>query len=58
MINGHPGIFVWQTLEVMQSVGKNPDGAHPLLYGVERFDRYLSIMIECSRARIAAMESN
>ena len=30
---------------------------HPLLMGEERFGRYLSIMLECGRARLAALES-
>ena len=33
-----------------------PDGQHPLLIGEEPFDRYLSIMLECASARIAALE--
>ena len=31
--------------------------AHPFLYGPERFGRYLDIMLECGRARLAALES-
>ena len=32
------------------------DGPHPLLIGEEPFDRYLSIVLECASARLAAME--
>jgi len=33
-----------------------PTGPHPLLLGTERFGRYMSIMLECASARLAAME--
>jgi hypothetical protein len=35
---------------------QNPDGPNPFFYGAERFDRYLSIMLECGKARVAALE--
>ena len=57
VLNGHPDLFYGQTLEAMQSATRNPDAPHALLYDSERFGRYLTIMIECSRARIAAMAS-
>jgi metallo-beta-lactamase class B len=58
VLNGHPDIFFGQTLEAMQAAAKNPTAAHPLLYDNARFERYLTIMVECSRARVAAMASN
>jgi metallo-beta-lactamase class B len=65
VVNGHPDIFYGQTLEAMQfagaygqSVARNPNAPHPLLYDSEQFGRYLTIMTECSRARVAAMASN
>ena len=42
----------------MEALGKQyPTGAHPFLYGPARFSRYLDIMVECGRARLAAMET-
>jgi len=42
----------------MQAGAKNPNAAHPLLYDNEQFGRYLTIMVECSRARVAAMATS
>ena len=39
----------------LELIRKNPAGPHPYLYGPERFDRWMSIMVECGRARLAAM---
>ena len=58
VLNGHPDIFYGQTQEAMEAAARNPGAAHPLLYDNERFGRYLTIMVECSRARVAAMASN
>ena len=58
VLNGHPDIFYGQTQEAMEAAAENPNAAHPLLYDNEQFGRYLTIMVECSRARIAAMASN
>ena len=58
VLNGHPDIFYGQTLEAMQAGVNSPNSPHPLLYDDERFGRYLTIMVECSRARVAAMASN
>ena len=45
------------TLELMERIRQQyPAGPHPLLLGPERFGRYLSIMLECASARLAAME--
>jgi metallo-beta-lactamase class B len=54
-LGGHPGILM-NSLETMEAIGKNyPLGAHPLLMGPEKFNRYLSIMLECGKARLAAL---
>ena len=39
----------------LETIRDNPTGPNPYLYGPERFDRWMSIMIECGRARLAAM---
>ncbi len=45
------------TLELQAQLRQQyPDGPHPLLLGEERFDRYMSIMLECAGAKLAAME--
>ena len=54
VLNGHPGIFIGQTLDLMQAASK-ATGTNPLLYGVERFGRYASILMDCSRSRVEAM---
>jgi len=41
----------------LEALRKNPAGPNPYLYGPERFDRWMSIMIECGRARLAALGS-
>ena len=58
-LGGHPDILV-NTLPAMEALGRQyPTGAHPFLsYGPQRFARYLDIMLECGRARIAATESS
>lgn len=57
-ISGHPGILV-NKIEYWDQLGREyPTGPHPLLLGVERFDRYMSIMLECGSARLAAMEES
>lgn len=53
-LGSHPGTLV--TLEALMNLRQRyPDGPHPLLYGEERFGRYLSIVLECGRARLAAL---
>jgi metallo-beta-lactamase class B len=42
-------------LEFLEYIRKNPDAPNPYLYGPERFGRWMSIMIECGRARLAAL---
>lgn len=39
----------------LETIRKNPNGPNPYLYTEERFDRYMSIMVECARARVAAL---
>jgi metallo-beta-lactamase class B len=40
----------------LEMIRKDPGGPNPYLqYGPERFDRWMSIMIECGRARLAAL---
>lgn len=39
----------------LETIRKNPAGPNPYLYGPERFDRWMSIMIECGRARVSAL---
>jgi metallo-beta-lactamase class B len=56
-LGSHPGILM-NTLPLMEKLQlQYPTGAHPLLMGPERFGRYLSIMLECGKARLAAMAS-
>jgi metallo-beta-lactamase class B len=42
-------------LVYLERIQRNPNGPNPYLYGSERFDRWMSIMIECGRARLAAL---
>ena len=45
------------TLELKEQLRQRyPTGPHPLLLGPERFGRYMSIMVECASAKLAAME--
>lgn len=39
----------------LEAIRKNPAGRNPYLYGPERFSRWMDIMIECGRARLAAL---
>ena len=54
-INAHAGIL-GDTVTWLEERRRNPDGPNPFFYGAERFDRYLSIMLECGKARVAALE--
>ena len=55
-MSGHPGMSM-NTLELQEQLRQRyPDGPHPLLLGEEPFDRYMSIMLECASARLAATE--
>ena len=56
-LGSHPGILM-NTLPLMEQLHKEyPSGSHPLLMGPERFGRYLSIMLECGKARLAASDA-
>jgi metallo-beta-lactamase class B len=46
---------VQDDLAFLEAIRKNPAGPNPYLYGPERFSRWMSIMIECGRARLAAL---
>ncbi|MBM3818543.1 MAG: MBL fold metallo-hydrolase [Acidimicrobiia bacterium] len=39
----------------LEALRRNPSGPHPYLYGPERFGRFMDVMLECGRARLAAM---
>jgi len=54
-LGSHPGILM-NSLPLMEGIGNRyPTGTHPLLIGEERFNRYSAIMLECGRARLAAL---
>ena len=58
MLGGHPGILM-NSLPQMEALGAQyPAGAHPLLFGPEKFGRYMDIMAECGRSRLAALEED
>jgi metallo-beta-lactamase class B len=44
-------------IEWLEAIRQNPNGPNSYLYSEERFSRYLDIMVECSRARVSALES-
>jgi hypothetical protein len=53
-LGSHPDILM-NSLMVMQSIReKYPTGNHPLLLAKNKADRYMDIMLECARARLAA----
>ncbi len=54
LLNGHPGLF-GDEIGWMETIRRNPSGQNPFVYGEARFARYIDIMTECARARIAAM---
>ena len=55
MLGSHPDILM-NTLVAMEGVRDHyPTGSHPFLRGAERTARYMDIMIECGRARLAAL---
>jgi metallo-beta-lactamase class B len=57
LLSGHPGIY-GDTLTMMETRRKNPDGPNPFNYGEARFARYLDIAVECSKARLIATEQS
>ncbi len=46
---------VQEDLAYLEAIRKSPTGPNPYLYGPERFNRWMSIMVECGRARLAAL---
>lgn len=46
---------VQEDLTFLEMIRKNPNAPHPYLYGPERFSRWMDIMLECGRARLAAL---
>jgi kynurenine formamidase len=46
---------VQEDLTFLETIRKNPGGRNPYLYGPERFARWMDIMLECGRARLAAL---
>ncbi len=55
LLNTHPGIYQ-DTLADMDAIRQNPDGPNPLLYSEEQAQRYWSMIVECARARVVALE--
>ena len=53
-INFHAG-GLQDDFALLEAIRSNPTGPNPYLYGPERFDRWMSIVIECGSARLAAM---
>jgi metallo-beta-lactamase class B len=53
LLSGHPGIY-GDTLSMMETRRKNPNGPNPFFYAPDRFARYLDIADECSKARTIA----
>ncbi|MDA1183340.1 MAG: MBL fold metallo-hydrolase [Acidobacteria bacterium] len=53
-INFHAG-GLQDDFALLETIRNNPTGPNPYLYSPERFDRWMSIVIECGRARLAAM---
>jgi metallo-beta-lactamase class B len=53
-LGSHPDILM-NSLTAMESIrDKYPTGTHPLLLAKNKADRYMDIMLECARARLAA----
>jgi hypothetical protein len=53
-INFHAG-GLQDDFALLETIRDNPTGPNPYLYGPERFDRWMSIVLECGKARLAAM---
>lgn len=54
-LGSHAGVLQ-DTLAGLETLRTSPDAPHPFLYGPQRFARYMDIMLECGRARVAALE--
>ena len=57
-LGSHPDILMNKLPMVEALARQYPTGPHPFLIGPPRFARYLDIMLECGRARLAALESS
>ncbi len=55
LLNTHPGIYQ-DTLAAMDKLRSDPEGPNPLLYTAEQAQRYWSMIVECARARVVALE--
>lgn len=56
MLGGHADILM-NKLPQMEAIGAQyPTGDHPILFAPEKFSRYMDIMAECGRSRLAALE--
>jgi metallo-beta-lactamase class B len=55
LLNTHPGLYQ-DTIADMAAIRKNPNGANPILLGSDRASRYWSMMLDCARARLIALE--
>ena len=53
-LNFHAG-GLQDDFTLLESIRNDRTAPNPYLYGPERFDRWMSIMVECGRARLAAM---
>jgi hypothetical protein len=53
-LGSHPDILM-NSLTTMEAIReKYPTGNHPLLFSKDHANRYMDIMLECARARLAA----
>jgi hypothetical protein len=55
LLNTHPGLYQ-DTIADMAAIRKNPNGPNPILLGRERANRYWSMVLDCARARVIALE--
>jgi metallo-beta-lactamase class B len=55
LLNTHPGLYQ-DTIADMETIRKNPAGPNPILLGRERAGRYWSMVLDCARARVIALE--
>lgn len=54
-LGSHAGVLQ-DTLAGLDTLRNTPNAPHPFLYGPQRFARDMDIMLECGRARVAALE--
>ena len=55
LLNTHPGLYQ-DTIADMAAIRQNPTGPNPILLGRERANRYWSMVLDCARARVIALE--